>query len=121
MVATTSWFAATAAFLPLLSFANAELSQELRDRKLPNCVADTLYSQVEDMGTFWYDSGAEKFADDYINSQNDHTTWARNLLRELLPNNQYDAFACTTTGGTCSLPRDLCGKSWIPPSQSPIY
>lgn len=122
MVAPPRCLTAVAAFLPLLSFANAKLSQELRDRKLPDCEADTQYSQVPDMGKFWYNSGAEKFADDYINDQADHTTWAKNLLRELLPDNQYDAFGCETTGATCSLPRDLCSKFWMATSdQVPTY
>lgn len=110
MVALPSWLATAAAFLPLLSIANAELSQELRDRKLPDCKANTRYSEIEDMGTFWYDSGAEQFANDYINSQTDHTRWAQNLMRELLDTNDYTKFDCETTGATCSTADELCGK-----------
>lgn len=53
MVAPPRWLATVTALLPLLSFANAKLSQELRDWKLPDCGVDTQYSQVPDMGKFW--------------------------------------------------------------------
>lgn len=114
MVATPGWLAAAAAVLPLFSIANAELTQELRDRKLPSCDADIKFNEIEDKGSFWYDSGAEQFADDYINSNTDHTKWAQHLFRELLPKEDYTQFDCETTGATCKTPFDLCGMLILP-------
>ena len=109
MVTQRRWLSVTAALLPLLSVATATLTQELRDRKLPDCSSDIIYSDIEDKGTFWYDSGAEQFANDYINSNTDHTMWAQNLFRELLGNRDYSNFDCRTTGATCDTPGDMCG------------
>lgn len=109
MVAQRRWLSATAALLPFLSIASATLTQKLRDRKLPDCSSDIIYSDIEDKGTFWYTTGAEQFANDYINSNTDHTMWAQNLFRELLGNRDYSNFDCRTTGATCDTPGDMCG------------
>ena len=106
MVTQRRWLST---LLPLLSVANATLTQELRDRKLPDCSSDIIYSDIEDKGTFWYNTGAEQFANDYINSNTDHTMWAQNLFRELLGNRDYSNFDCRTTGATCDTPGDMCG------------
>lgn len=106
MVTQRRWLSA---LLSLLSVANATLTQELRDRKLPDCSSDIVYSNIEDKGTFWYNTGAEQFANDYINSNTDHTMWAQNLFRELLGNRDYSNFDCRTTGATCDTPGDMCG------------
>jgi hypothetical protein len=62
---------------------NATLTQELRDRKLPDCSPHIVYSDIEDKGSFWSDTKAGQFTNDYINSNTEHTMWAQNLFREI--------------------------------------
>lgn len=112
MFSQSNWLMATAATLALLSTANATLSQELKDRKLPDCKSDTKFNEIEDKGTFWYNTGAEQFANDYINSNTDHTTWAQNLYRELVPSREHSDFDCRTPEANCR-PDVSCGKCHI--------
>ena len=59
-------------------------------------------------------TGKEQFANDYINSNTDHTRWAQNLFRELLGDRDYSGFDCTTTGARCVTPGDVCGTQTRP-------
>ncbi|KAK5739053.1 hypothetical protein LTR17_005571 [Elasticomyces elasticus] len=88
--------------------AERSMSQELRDRKLPDCNSDSYESwdDIADKPLFWgsmfipaypmtagqlligfLDTGAEHYADDFISEQNnsDHRDWAARMLEEILP------------------------------------
>ncbi|KAJ0299162.1 hypothetical protein COL516b_009414 [Colletotrichum fioriniae] len=58
------------------------------------------------MGTFWYNSGAEQWADEYINSQTDHSNSAQNLYRELFPKKVHIKYSCIKSGAP-KAPLDL--------------
>jgi hypothetical protein len=52
------------------------------------------------MGTFW-GSDAEKFANDYINAQTDHSQWAQRLYRDLFPEANHGNLDCKGTQSNC--------------------
>jgi uncharacterized protein (DUF736 family) len=92
---------ATAASLALLLAPVAAVyPQELKDTKLRPCVANTIYSDIADMGTFW-GNDAEKFADDYINANTDHSQWAQRLYRDLFPEENHSTMDCLGSGASC--------------------
>lgn len=97
---TTIW-AATAASLALLTSVSAELSPELQARKLPDCIPSTKFNDIQDKGKFWSESGAEQFADDYINSRTDHSQWAQNLYRDLFEDKVHSMFDCESPDASC--------------------
>lgn len=115
MRAQSSWLTASAAAVLLFGTTNATLPDELRDRKLSKCVSDTEFNKIEDKGSFWYDSGAEQFADDYINAQNDHSQWAQRLFRDILPEENQYGFDCTTPEALCDFDTS-CGKRKYEPA-----
>lgn len=109
MFAKSSLSTAVATALALVSTARATLTDELRDRKLPNCDSTLKLNDIQNKGDFWYYTGAQQYADDYINSNTDHTLWAQNLYRELLGKEIHSDFDCTTTEANC-VPDAKCGK-----------
>jgi hypothetical protein len=84
----------------LLAPVVAVYPQELKDTNLRECVANTIYGDVQDMGTFW-GSDAEKFANDYINAQTDHSQWAQRLYRDLFPEANHGNLDCKGTQSNC--------------------
>jgi hypothetical protein len=84
----------------LLAPVAAIYPQELKDTNLRECVANTIYGDVQDMGTFW-GSDAEKFANDYINAQTDHSQWAQRLYRDLFPEANHGNLDCKGTQSNC--------------------
>lgn len=109
MLTKMVWQAASIVLVTLIPCINA-LSQELRNRKLPNCTEGQSWDNIKDKGKFWYNTGAERFADDYINSRpnSDHTDWAQDLLRELLPEWNHAEFSCQNTASACTV-QPQCG------------
>jgi hypothetical protein len=92
--------AIAAALALLLTPVAANYPQELKDTKLRQCDASVKLNDVADMGTFW-GSDAEKFADDYIKAQNDHSQWAQNLYRDLFPKETASNFDCMGPDTKC--------------------
>lgn len=119
MRAQTNWLTVSAAAVFFLGTINANLTDELRDRKLPRCVSDTEFNKIEDKGSFWYDTGAEQFADDYINAQNDHSQWAQRLFRDILPDENHYGFDCTTPEALCDFDTS-CGRMLYEPPCSAL-
>ncbi|KAG9232650.1 hypothetical protein BJ875DRAFT_73017 [Amylocarpus encephaloides] len=78
----------------------------LPDRKLPDCKPQK-YDTIQDKGKFWWDSGAEQYANDYIISNGDHSNWTQDLYMELFPDsaNQND-MECMTAGAPCKPQKD---------------
>jgi hypothetical protein len=74
--------------------------QELKDTTLRECVANTIYGDIADMGTFW-GNDAEKFANDYINANTDHSQWAQRLYRDLFPEEIHGKLDCLGSGAGC--------------------
>lgn len=79
-----------------------EVVDKLLAKKLPDCNSKDAYDKIKDKGKFWYDSGAEQWADEYINAQEDHTEWTQSLYRDLF-NQEADAtkFVCHQPGAGC--------------------
>jgi hypothetical protein len=71
---------ALAAMFALFHTATAVLP----DRKLPDCQSQT-YDNIPDKGKFWFESGAEQYAEEYIIANGDHSNWTRDLYMELFP------------------------------------
>ncbi|KXH32852.1 hypothetical protein CSIM01_04345 [Colletotrichum simmondsii] len=86
---------------PVEQNSPGEIPKSLLNKKLPNCKSGESYDAIKDMGTFWYNSGAEQWADEYINSQPDHSNWAQNLYRELFPKKDHTKFSCQEPGAPC--------------------
>jgi hypothetical protein len=57
----------------------------LPDWTLPDCKPEVKYDTLADPGGFWGATLAEKYADEYIKQNTDHTNWAQNLYMELFP------------------------------------
>lgn len=100
---------ATAATAALLAVAHATIPQELLDRKLPDCTSNG-FDSIQDKGTFWYDTGAEQFADEFISSHanSDHTNWAQELYHDLFPDTTKSDYDCTDPDSDCVYAKD-CG------------
>ena len=63
----------------------------LPDWKLPDCEdsgQSGRYDHIEDISGFWGRSLAEKYTDQYIKQNGDHSNWTQDLYMELFP--QYD-------------------------------
>ncbi|KPM40559.1 hypothetical protein AK830_g5976 [Neonectria ditissima] len=88
--------------LPVEEGSPGKIPQKLLDKKLPDCKWGQSFDAIEDKAKLWYDSGAEQWADEYINSQKDHSNWAQNLYRELFPANDHTQFSCQEPGALCS-------------------
>ena len=97
----------------LLAPVAAVYPQELKDTNLRECVANTIYGDVQDMGTFW-GSDAEKFANDYINANTDHSQWAQNLYRDLFPEETHSNFDCTGPTAPCTIAPDCSQYNILP-------
>jgi len=100
---------AIAAVAALLAVADATIPQELLDRKLPDCDSNG-FDGIQDKGTFWYNTGAEQFADDFISSHanSDHTNWAQELYHDLFPDTTKSDYDCTDPDSDCVYAKD-CG------------
>ncbi|EXF86348.1 hypothetical protein CFIO01_00045 [Colletotrichum fioriniae PJ7] len=93
---------------PVEQNSPGEVPESLLNKKLPNCKSGEYCDAIKDMGTFWYNPGAEQWADEYINSQTDHSNWAQNLYRELFPKKVHIKYSCQKPGAPCD--HDLtCG------------
>ncbi|KAF4983044.1 hypothetical protein FZEAL_1444 [Fusarium zealandicum] len=88
--------------LPVEEGRPGKIPKKLMDKKLPDCKWGISFDNIKDKGKFWYDSGAEQWADEYINSQKDHSNWASNLFRELFPDDDHTEFDCQTPGASCN-------------------
>lgn len=81
------------------------LGGKLPDRKLPDCDKTGNWDEPGfDMGTFWYDTGAEQYADEYISLNGDHTQWAKRLYADLFVGSGKKAdseMSCGDDAGTC--------------------
>ncbi|KAH8587655.1 hypothetical protein B0O99DRAFT_641003 [Bisporella sp. PMI_857] len=79
-------------------------SSTLPDKKLPNCQTGQRYSDIKDMSKFWYDSGAEQYAQEYISMRKDHSNWAQQLYMDLFPDDMdHGEFSCITFGSQCNI------------------
>ncbi|KAF5026826.1 hypothetical protein F66182_1110 [Fusarium sp. NRRL 66182] len=81
------------------------IPKELQKKDLPDCRSDKPWNTVNDMGKFWYDSGAEQWIEEYINAQKDHTRWAQNLYRDLFKDTEDGV---TAKDFSCEQPGDRC-------------
>lgn len=80
------WAALPAVFVlaqPVFA-APSTIVKRLPDIKLPDCKSGFKLDDIQDKGKFWYDTGAEQYADAYIKMQTDHTNWAQNMVRGFL-------------------------------------
>lgn len=82
---------------------------KLMEKKLPDCVSGLKYDDIKDKGKFWYDSGAEQWADEYISALEDHTQWKQELFRELFPDEDHTKYVCSAPGAKCDTGLK-CGK-----------
>lgn len=100
---------AIAAAAALFAVADATIPQELLDKKLPDCDSDG-FDGIQDKGTFWYNTGAEQFADAFISSHanSDHTNWAQELYHDLFPDTTKSDYDCTDPDSDCVYAKD-CG------------
>jgi hypothetical protein len=80
----------------------ANYPQELKDKELRQCDPKVKFNEVADMGTFWGDD-AEKFANDYINANTDHSQWAQNLYRDLFDREIASTFDCMGPDAPCTI------------------
>jgi hypothetical protein len=103
--------AIAAALAMLLTPVAANYPQELKDRKLRQCDSSVKFADITDMGGFWGDD-SEKFANDYINSNTDHSQWAQNLYRDLFPKEIHSNFDCMGPDALCSIGVS-CGQYYI--------
>ncbi|KAF9774989.1 hypothetical protein IL306_006934 [Fusarium sp. DS 682] len=67
----------------LLGDISGTIPDKLKNTKLPDCKTGKLYDEIEDKAKFWYDSGAEQWVEEYINSLKDHSQWAQKLYVNL--------------------------------------
>jgi hypothetical protein len=70
------------------------------------------------MGTFWGNEG-EKFADDYINANTDHSQWAQRLYRDMFPEKTASNFDCTRGKESCVIDLD-CSQYDTLPNHHPL-
>jgi predicted oxidoreductase len=57
----------------------------LPDIQLKDCEEGKRFDSIEDMGGLWGYSGAEQYAEAYIDANGDHSNWTQNLYMELFP------------------------------------
>ncbi|KAM0433720.1 hypothetical protein ACHAQK_009156 [Fusarium lateritium] len=77
------------------------IPDSLKNKKLPDCVNAKTYETHKDKGKFWFDSGAEQWTEDYINSLNDHSQWAQKLYVNLFDDVNLNDFICDQPGAKC--------------------
>ncbi|KAK3312600.1 hypothetical protein B0H66DRAFT_607663 [Apodospora peruviana] len=82
--------------------ALAVLPDNLKNKELKDCVEGRKWDKEPDMSFFWSDSGAEQFADEYIDANKGSSNWTQNLYMELFPNAKHTDMACITTGSSCT-------------------
>jgi hypothetical protein len=85
------------------------IPEKLWNKKLPDCSADLSYDTMENKGSFWSESGAEQWVEEYINAQKDHSQWAQKLYKDLFPKADRTVFLCTEPGAQCHHGKE-CGK-----------
>jgi hypothetical protein len=95
------------------------IPKSLKGKRLSECVGGQLYDNIKDKAKFWYDSGAEQWVDEYINSKDDHTLWARDLYLALFPKADQTSFLCNEPGAQCNHGKE-CSKSFLFPSTGPL-
>jgi hypothetical protein len=88
MLSTRFAWAVLAALPFCARHANAEL---LKDKKLPDCISGEKFDTIQDMGKFWWESGAEQYADEYINLNGDHSNWTQDLYMEIFGSKHTDS------------------------------
>ncbi|KAJ3547829.1 hypothetical protein NM208_g1311 [Fusarium decemcellulare] len=79
-----------------------KIPKELMEKKLPDCKPGIKYDDIEDKGTFWYNTGAEQWVDEYIKAQKDHTDWAQNLFINLFPADDHTQWDCQDVDSDCN-------------------
>ncbi|KAK3326729.1 hypothetical protein B0H66DRAFT_617927 [Apodospora peruviana] len=94
-------------WVSLVSLVHPALGK-LPERELPDCEEGKKWDNIEDMGKFWWDSGAEQFASDYIDA-NGHTNWTQNMYMELFPDANHVDMACVTRDSACDF-NQICDE-----------
>ncbi|KAK6818911.1 hypothetical protein PG989_011031 [Apiospora arundinis] len=70
---------------------------------LPDCVdsGQGRWDRVGNVAEFWKASKADKYADDYIKQNVDHSNWTQNLYMELFPKYDHTDMACINHMALC--------------------
>jgi hypothetical protein len=93
----SSW----AIVLATIAMISQPAAAVLPNKTLPDCKAQK-FDIIPDKGTFWFDSGAEQFAEEYIIANDNHWNWTQDLYMELFPESNLH----TQSNLPTMLPRD---------------